>query len=57
MNASDIMTRRPICAAPEMTIAEAARLMLQHHISGLPVINASGAVVGVVTEGDLLRRA
>jgi len=57
MNASDIMTRQPICAAPETTIAEAARLMLQHHISGLPVTNASGAVVGVVTEGDLLRRA
>jgi CBS domain-containing protein len=56
MNAEDIMTRTVITATPETTIAEAARLMLQHQISGLPVVDSSGAVVGVVTEGDLLRR-
>ena len=57
MNAADIMTQPVISVAPEAAIAEAARLMLHHRISGLPVIDASGAVVGIVTEGDLLRRA
>jgi CBS domain-containing protein len=57
MKASDVMTSNPVSVSPETTIAEAARLMLEKHISGLPVTNAKGAVVGVVTEGDLLRRA
>jgi len=56
MNAADIMTKPVISVAPEATIAEAARLMLQNRISGLPVTDKSSAVVGVVTEGDLLRR-
>jgi CBS domain-containing protein len=57
MKASEIMTRGPISVTPEATIAEAARLMLQHRVSGLPVTDSNGLVVGVVTEGDLLRRA
>jgi CBS domain-containing protein len=57
MNVADIMTRTVISVTPETTIAEAAQLLLQHRISGLPVVNSSGAVVGIVTEGDLLRRA
>jgi CBS domain-containing protein len=36
--------------------AAAARLMLQNRISGLPVVDAGGNLVGVVTEGDFLRR-
>jgi CBS-domain-containing membrane protein len=57
MYAADIMTRPVISVAPETKIAEAARLMLQHRISGLPVVDASGAIVGIVTEGDLVRRS
>jgi CBS domain-containing protein len=57
MKAVDIMTQPVISVAPETMIAEAARLMLQHRISGLPVVDRSGAVVGIVTEGDLLRRS
>jgi CBS domain-containing protein len=57
MNAADIMTQPVISICSEATIAEAARLMLQHRISGLPVTDAHDAVVGVVTEADLLRRA
>jgi CBS domain-containing protein len=57
MNVAEIMTQPVISVAPETTIAEAARLMLQHRISGLPVLDPRGAVVGVVSEGDLLRRA
>jgi CBS domain-containing protein len=56
MNVADIMTQQVISVTPETTIAEAARLMLQHRISGFPVVDPGGAVVGVVTEGDLLRR-
>ncbi len=56
MNVADVMTRPVISVTPETTVAEAARLMLEHHISGLPVVDAGGAVVGMVTEGDMLRR-
>ncbi len=57
MKACDIMTSPVITVTPETTIAEGARLMLQHRISGLPVVDTKGAVVGIVSEGDLLRRA
>jgi CBS domain-containing protein len=56
MNVADIMTQKVISVTPETTIAEAAQLLLQHRISGLPVVGPDGAVVGIVTEGDLLRR-
>jgi CBS domain-containing protein len=57
MKVRDIMSRRVISVAPDASILEAIRLMLQNHISGLPVIDASGALAGVVTEGDFLRRS
>jgi CBS domain-containing protein len=57
MKVRDIMSPRVISVAPDAGILEAVRLMLQNHISGLPVIDASGALVGVVTEGDFLRRS
>lgn len=56
MNAKDVMTRDVISIQPHATVLQAARLMLQHHISGLPVIDKSGALVGVLSEGDFLRR-
>jgi CBS domain-containing protein len=56
MKAADIMTRNVISAQPETTILEAAQLMLQHRISGLPVLDGDRHVVGMVTEGDFLRR-
>jgi CBS domain-containing protein len=57
MLASDIMTRRVITTTAHATIEDAALSMLQHRVSGLPVITAEGTIVGVVSEGDLLRRA
>jgi CBS domain-containing protein len=57
MKASDIMSARVISITPDANVLEAIRLMLLNHISGLPVIDASGALVGVVSEGDFLRRA
>src|SRR5579863_3898265 len=56
MNAADVMTQPVISVTPETTIAEAARLLLDNRISGLPVVDPDGTVVGVVTESDLLRR-
>ena len=56
MKASDIMTPGVISADPDATVLHAARYMLQHHISGLPVIDKSGALVGILSEGDFLRR-
>jgi CBS domain-containing protein len=56
MNVADVMTQKVISVTPETTIAETAQLLLQHRISGLPVVGPGGAVVGMVTEGDLLRR-
>jgi len=56
MIASDVMSRKVISIDPESTVLQAARLMLQHRISGLPVIDAAGKLVGVLSEGDFLRR-
>ena len=57
MNAKDVMTPCVLSIAPDASISAAARLMLQNKISGLPVIDDSGKLVGMITEGDFLRRA
>lgn len=57
MRAKDVMTQPVISVEPDDTIERAIRLMLQKRISGLPVINAAGHLVGIVTEGDFLRRS
>lgn len=57
MRAADVMKYHVITTTPETTVAEAARIMVEHKVSGLPVVDAKGAIVGMVTEGDLLRRS
>ena len=57
MKVSDVMTKRVISISPETSVFVAIRLMLKHHISGLPVIDNHGKLAGILTEGDLLRRA
>jgi CBS domain-containing protein len=57
MKVSEVMTRRVISVSAKATILDAIRLMLEHRISGLPVIDDSGVLVGIVSEGDFLRRA
>ena len=57
MRADDIMTSPVISVGPDATIAEAVALMLKSHISGLPVVDADRRLVGMLSEGDLLRRA
>jgi len=56
MMVGDFMTRRVIAVTPDTSIVEAAKLMLEHKISGLPVVDAARHVVGIVSEHDLLRR-
>lgn len=57
MNVSDVMTPDVLSVPPEASVAVAAQLMLQKRISGVPVIDDLGNLVGIVTEGDFLRRA
>ena len=56
MKAKDVMGRNVISVAPDATLLQAARLMLQRHISGLPVIDGKRQLVGILSEGDFLRR-
>src|SRR5215471_7793662 len=57
MKAADLMTSSVVTVRPDATIEYAAQLMLQYRISGLPVTDGDGAVLGILTESDLLRRA
>ncbi len=57
MRAHQIMTRPVITILPDAPIVEAAKIMLQRHISGLPVVDAAGKLVGIVSEGDFIRRS
>lgn len=56
MKASEIMTRPAVSVSARASLQEAAQLMARQHLSGLPVVDGRDAVVGIVTEGDLLRR-
>ncbi len=49
----DIMTRQVVTVRAETSLAEAATLLQQHHIGGLPVVDAEGHLLGIVTETDL----
>lgn len=57
MNAGEVMTVGVTTVPPDASVTEAARLMVEHGISGLPVVDTRGQLVGIVTEGDFLRRA
>jgi CBS domain-containing protein len=56
MKARDVMTQPVITIASDASVLEAVRAMLQNKISGLPVADSAGGLVGMVTEGDFLRR-
>lgn len=57
MRAADIMDAPGPSVTPETPVVEAVRKMLEHRVSGLPVIDEEGRLVGMITEGDLLRRS
>ncbi len=52
--AKDIMTAEPITATPDMPVKKLAELLWRKRISGVPVVDDSGALLGVVTESDLI---
>jgi CBS domain-containing protein len=56
MKVGDIMSREVISIGPDEPVREIARLMLARRISGVPVVDAERRVLGVVSEGDLIRR-
>jgi acetoin utilization protein AcuB len=51
----EIMTVQPITTNENITVGEVAELMLTHKISGLPVLNDAGDLVGIITESDIFR--
>lgn len=56
MQVAEVMTRTVISVGSDQSVLQAAQLMLQNRISGLPVVDAAGKLIGIVTEGDFLRR-
>jgi CBS domain-containing protein len=56
LKAKDIMTEEVITVKPETTIEEFARLLMQRQISGAPVVDDKGKIVGIVTENDLISK-
>jgi len=56
MKATDIMTARVVTARPDVGVAALAVLMADNGISAVPIVDARGRVVGIVSEGDLMRR-
>ena len=57
MKAKDVMSAKVVTISCQATVLDAAKLMLDRGISGLPVVSEEGRLVGIVTAGDLLRRA
>ena len=57
MHARDIMTSPVITAAPSAGVLDVVKLMLENRISALPIVTESGTLVGLVSEGDLIRRS
>jgi CBS domain-containing protein len=56
MKVEDVMTTKVVTITEEQSKQQAARLLSQHRISGLPVVNADNVVVGVVTEYDIISK-
>jgi CBS domain-containing protein len=57
MKVRDIMTRDPACCTPETSLREAARLMVIHDCGEIPVLDASGVPIGVITDRDIVCRS
>src|SRR3990172_3123039 len=54
--AMDVMTREVIAASPRMKVSELTNLLVERHISGVPVVDQGGRLIGIVTEADILTR-
>jgi CBS domain-containing protein len=56
MNAADVMVRKVATVGPDASVLEAIKLMAEHDVSALPVVDEAGRIVGIVSEADLIRR-
>ena len=56
MKVRDIMTTDPVKVTGDTRLKEAARLMVRHRVSGLPVVDEGGKLIGILSEGDFIRR-
>jgi CBS-domain-containing membrane protein len=56
MHARNIMTREVVTISADTTIQGAAQLLVERHVSAVPVVDTGGDIVGIVSEGDLMRR-
>ncbi len=56
LKARDVMTPDPVCVPPSASIRELARVFEEHEVSGAPVVDQEGTVIGVVSKTDLIRR-
>jgi CBS domain-containing protein len=57
LTVADVMTREVITVAPDTPVQEIAKLLYERHISGAPVVDADGRLVGILSEGDLMTHA
>jgi CBS domain-containing protein len=55
LNVEKVMTHHVITISPDAPILDAAELMLEHKISGLPVVDSQGKLVGILSESDIFR--
>jgi CBS domain-containing protein len=56
MKAADVMTSNVITVGPDTSVAEIANVLLANRISAVPVVGETGELIGIVSEGDLIRR-
>lgn len=54
LKARDMMTKDVVTATPDMEITQAARLLLEHHFNGLPVVDDKGKLIGIICQNDLI---
>ena len=57
MQARDVMTTQVITVAPDTDVKEIAKRLLESGISAVPVVERDGRIIGIVSEGDLMRRS
>jgi CBS domain-containing protein len=57
MRADEIMSRHVIAISADASVMDAIKMMLSHHVSGLPVVGPGGKLIGILSEGDFIRRA
>jgi CBS domain-containing protein len=56
LTVQSVMTHNPYTVAPEAPVQRAAQIMLDRTVSGLPVVQPNGAIVGIITESDIFRK-